>query len=217
MKTGNLVAALGAQLAYTGTEITYDQMASLASADLVQRHGPHDPGASVSLTLKGRQALIELVAAAKSAEADAERSLGQNEVRMLKIWLRLIIDELTTASFPSHAAIATSIVRLVHTPPPPGYVIIQAGNFGFAFMNDEILLPRILQILHDHARLSQDTSTLKEEDDLYEAGMTSHASVNVMLALEGEFEAEFPNHTLTRSIFSSIGSIRVAIAELTSS
>lgn len=88
------VAALDRQLSYTGTNITYDQMAGLASAELVQLHGPHDPGASVSLTAKGRQALIELVAAAKSAEADAELSLGQDEFRMLKIWLRRIIEDL---------------------------------------------------------------------------------------------------------------------------
>lgn len=87
------VAQLDTQLAYTGTEVTYDQMASLASADFVQLHGSHDPGASVSLTPKGHQALIELVAAAKSAEGDAERSLGQDETRVLKIWLRRIIDD----------------------------------------------------------------------------------------------------------------------------
>ena len=34
--------------------------------------------------------------------------------------------------------------------------------------------------------------------------MTSHASVNVMLALEGEFEIEFPDHMLKRSVFESI-------------
>lgn len=94
------VAALDAQLAYTGTEVTYDQMAGLALADFVQLHGPHDPEASVTLTPKGRQALIELVAAAKAAEADAERSLGQDETRLLKIWLRRIID--ATAPGPMH-------------------------------------------------------------------------------------------------------------------
>jgi acyl carrier protein len=45
--------------------------------------------------------------------------------------------------------------------------------------------------------------------------MSSHASVNVMLALEGEFEIEFPDHLLKRSVFESIGAMRDTIAELT--
>ena len=47
--------------------------------------------------------------------------------------------------------------------------------------------------------------------------MTSHASVNVMLALEGEFEVEFPDHMLKRSVFESIAAITTAIDELTAS
>ena len=43
------------------------------------------------------------------------------------------------------------------------------------------------------------TSTaLAEDADLYEAGMTSHASVNVMLALEDAFDVEFPDRMLKR-------------------
>ena len=83
-------------------------------------------------------------------------------------------------------------------------------------MNSSPLIPRIRQVLKEHARLTQDALDLKEDDDLYEAGMTSHASVNVMLALEGEFDVEFPDQMLTRTVFSSIRSIQTAIAELTS-
>ena len=59
-----------------------------------------------------------------------------------------------------------------------------------------------------------DATTLAETADLYQAGMTSHASVNVMLALEGEFEIEFPDHMLKRSVFGSIVAIRSAVAEI---
>lgn len=72
----------------------------------------------------------------------------------------------------------------------------------------------IRRILKDHGRLSGDAATLAMEADLYQAGMTSHASVNVMLALEGEFDVEFPDHMLRRGVFGSIGSIRAAIDEL---
>lgn len=73
---------------------------------------------------------------------------------------------------------------------------------------------KIRRILKEHGRLSQDAQTLPLNADLYEAGMTSHASVNVMLALEGEFDLEFPDHMLKRSVFESISSISAAIGEL---
>jgi acyl carrier protein len=72
----------------------------------------------------------------------------------------------------------------------------------------------IRRILKEHGRLSKDVQTLELESDLYEAGMTSHASVNVMLALEGEFDIEFPDHMLKRSVFESIAAISAAIGEL---
>ncbi len=74
---------------------------------------------------------------------------------------------------------------------------------------------KIRNILKEHGRLTKDASALGERDDLYQAGMTSHASVNVMLALEGEFDVEFPDHMLKRSVFESIAAITTAIDELT--
>jgi acyl carrier protein len=72
----------------------------------------------------------------------------------------------------------------------------------------------IRRILTEHGRLSSDAHSLDGDADLYRAGMTSHASVNVMLALEGEFDIEFPDHMLKRGVFGSIASIRTAIDEL---
>ena len=74
---------------------------------------------------------------------------------------------------------------------------------------------RIRAILAQHARLAKEATTLADDADLYQAGMSSHASVNVMLALEGAFDIEFPDHMLTRSVFSSVGAIRSAVEELT--
>lgn len=73
----------------------------------------------------------------------------------------------------------------------------------------------IRNILRDHGRLNQDVHQLDENADLYQSGMTSHASVNVMLALEGAFDVEFPDHMLKRSVFGSIQAIRRALNELT--
>ena len=59
-------------------------------------------------------------------------------------------------------------------------------------------------------------ASLGETDDLYAAGMSSQASVNVMLALEDAFDIEFPDHMLKRSVFESVAAIRSAITELQS-
>ena len=71
---------------------------------------------------------------------------------------------------------------------------------------------RIRTILAKHGRLAADANTFSLDTDLYQAGMTSHASVNVMLALEGAFDIEFPDELLKRSVFASIASIRDAVA-----
>ena len=73
---------------------------------------------------------------------------------------------------------------------------------------------KIRKILKEHGRLNKDAVELPEAADLYQAGMTSHASVNVMLALEGEFDVEFPDTMLKRSSFESIAAIATAIGEL---
>ncbi len=72
----------------------------------------------------------------------------------------------------------------------------------------------IRRILKEHGRLSSDAEQLALDADLYQAGMTSHGSVNIMLALEGEFDIEFPDHMLTRAVFSSIAAMRAAVQQL---
>ena len=77
------------------------------------------------------------------------------------------------------------------------------------------MIEQIRAILKEHGRLAVDAATLAEDADLYQAGMTSHASVNVMLALEGTFDVEFPDRMLRRGVFESIAAIQAAITELT--
>jgi acyl carrier protein len=72
----------------------------------------------------------------------------------------------------------------------------------------------IRQIIKQHGRLPVDVETLPGDADLYEAGMTSHASVNVMLGLEDHFDVEFPDRMLKRSVFESIDAIAGALGEL---
>lgn len=72
----------------------------------------------------------------------------------------------------------------------------------------------IRDTLRQHARLAVDIDALTDEADLYQAGMTSHATVNVMLALEQAFEIEFPDQMLRRSVFESIASMHAALEQI---
>lgn len=78
------------------------------------------------------------------------------------------------------------------------------------------LKDQIRQVLAEHARLAVPIGTLDDQADLFLAGMTSHASVNVMLALEDRFEIEFPDSMLRKSTFQSVAAIDAALSELQS-
>ncbi|RYE54020.1 MAG: acyl carrier protein [Hyphomicrobiales bacterium] len=77
----------------------------------------------------------------------------------------------------------------------------------------ESVVAQVREVLRLHGRLTQDIAALSDEANLGEAGMTSHASVNVMLALEARF-GEIPEHMLTRSVFQSTASIAAAMQSL---
>jgi acyl carrier protein len=72
----------------------------------------------------------------------------------------------------------------------------------------------VREIVKEHGRLAVDVESLSDDASLYEAGMTSHASVNVMLALEDAFDVEFPDEMLKRSVFESVASIAAALGQL---
>ena len=73
---------------------------------------------------------------------------------------------------------------------------------------------RIRQIVAEHAQLAVAVDTLADDSDLFEAGMTSHASVSLLLAIEDAFEVQFPDRMLHRAIFATIGSLTSAVEEL---
>ena len=73
---------------------------------------------------------------------------------------------------------------------------------------------QIRQVIEEQGRLPVTVTTLSDDADLYQAGLTSHASVNLMLALEDSFDVEFPQAMLKKKTFSSIASIREALESL---
>ena len=72
----------------------------------------------------------------------------------------------------------------------------------------------IRTILAKHGKLNGSAETIADDKSLYAAGLTSHASVNVMLALEDEFDIEFPERMLTRSTFETVANLRIALDSL---
>ena len=71
----------------------------------------------------------------------------------------------------------------------------------------------VRRALAEHGRMTVDAWDVASTADLYVLGLTSHATVNVMLAVESELDVEFPDSVLNRSTFASVESITAA-AEL---
>ena len=72
----------------------------------------------------------------------------------------------------------------------------------------------VREVLAQHGRLTIDVQSLDEDFDLYGAGLTSLATVGIMLALEDRFEIEFPESMLSRGTFRSVASITEAVTKL---
>jgi acyl carrier protein len=53
--------------------------------------------------------------------------------------------------------------------------------------------------------------TIADDADLYAAGLSSFASVQLMLGLEEEFDMEFPDNLLNRKSFASISAIEKTV------
>ena len=81
-------------------------------------------------------------------------------------------------------------------------------------MIGESLNAQVRRVVAEHARLAIAVDSLSDDEDLFLAGMSSHASVNVMLALEDAFDVEFPDSMLRRSVFENVGRIVAAISDL---
>ncbi|MDF3839500.1 acyl carrier protein [Cupriavidus basilensis] len=72
----------------------------------------------------------------------------------------------------------------------------------------------IRQILAEVARLDVSVDALDDQADLYEAGLSSLATVHVMLAIENAFNIEIPDAMLTRQLFRSVNSLAAAAEQL---
>ena len=94
---GRSVAELSRMVDFTGHRVGDEHFTALAARDLIFVEG----GERVRFTEAGRRYAIELMAAGKSAEADAAGELDFNEVRLLKLLLKRVIRS-TGEHLPDH-------------------------------------------------------------------------------------------------------------------
>lgn len=72
----------------------------------------------------------------------------------------------------------------------------------------------IRSLLAAHARLLVPVETLSDSSDLYEVGLTSLTTVNLMLAIEEHFDIEFRDGMLGRRTFATIAALSEAVSTL---
>ena len=72
----------------------------------------------------------------------------------------------------------------------------------------------IREILRSHGELSVPVESLTLHADLFDAGLSSFSTVEVMLALEACLGTSIPEHLLTRSTFRSIAALCKAAEQL---
>ena len=72
----------------------------------------------------------------------------------------------------------------------------------------------VRDLLKKHAGLPVNVDELADGADLYAAGLSSFASVQLMLALEEKFDMEFPDSLLNRKSFQSIDAIERSVASI---
>ncbi|MEJ0003615.1 MAG: acyl carrier protein [Pararobbsia sp.] len=81
-------------------------------------------------------------------------------------------------------------------------------------MNTAPRYAALRRILSESARLDVPVDQLEDSADLYEHGLSSLATVQIMLAVEDAFDIEIPDAMLTRKLFQSIDSLAAAVLEL---
>ncbi len=77
--------------------------------------------------------------------------------------------------------------------------------------------PRVRSLLLPVLGASADGVDIDAEADLWQSGLDSLGSVSLMVALEDEFDIEFPDTLLTRDTFSSVNRIVAAVNNLVAS
>lgn len=99
--------------------------------------------------------------------------------------------------------------------------IVERSNLGYAttrtfFEGAVVDLAEIRSIVIGEAQLPVEAQQISDTMDLDDAGLTSLARMNVIIALEDHFQITFPDEMMTRKNFSSITAMSKAVNEVLS-
>jgi acyl carrier protein len=72
----------------------------------------------------------------------------------------------------------------------------------------------IREILAKFGSLPTPVDTIADDADLYAKGLSSFASVQLMLGIEEAFDIEFPDNLLNRKSFASIKAIEETVTQI---
>jgi len=70
------------------------------------------------------------------------------------------------------------------------------------------------KIIQELAHIEISIDLIADGDDLYEAGLSSLNTIQLMLAIEKHFDIEIPDRMLNRHLFQSIDSLAEAVTQL---
>ncbi|KWI31355.1 acyl carrier protein [Burkholderia ubonensis] len=73
---------------------------------------------------------------------------------------------------------------------------------------------KIREVLRQVAHLETAVDQIGEADDLYDAGLSSLDSIQLMLSIEKTFDIEIPDEMLNRRLFQSIDALAQTVATL---
>ncbi|CCM77710.1 acyl carrier protein [Rhizobium mesoamericanum] len=72
----------------------------------------------------------------------------------------------------------------------------------------------IRELLVKFGKLPASVDQIADDADLYAVGLTSFASVQLMLGIEEAFDIEFPDNLLNRKSFASINAIAKTVDQI---
>lgn len=93
-------------------------------------------------------------------------------------------------------------------------IILSHRNDSEISMIEKSVLETVLRVIDEKANLLTPTRKLVVNSDLYGVGLTPFSAIQLMLALEKEFNVKFPEGMLNRRSLSSINAICSCIRQL---
>ncbi|MGU3492408.1 acyl carrier protein [Xanthobacteraceae bacterium A53D] len=72
----------------------------------------------------------------------------------------------------------------------------------------------VRDVLRQHGKLAASVAGIAADADLYRLGLSSMATVNVMLEIETRLDASIPEEALTRETFRTIAALSALVGSL---